>query len=154
MKLSLTEIQKQREAEPTRDSALAAFGERNYAERINPATGRKEWKVKVRGEKARGLMKELYRPYARIATERGEKIAAQTVHVNLKTRDGQPVVVREELADHVARRDGLHSARPYRGRPMRSHEVFANGHIHLGEPWPHQMKICPGCREKRRRRRG
>ena len=135
---------RQRALEPKREDLIRVFGESSYRERVNPATGRKEWRVRARGQKQMNALREMMSPAWRESKERGRKVEALVPKIKLT--DGTQVA--EWTAEDVCKRTGLREARRLRRMSMARGEKKVRlrcGH----RRWLHPEEtsgVCPyGC---------
>ncbi len=147
-KPDLASHEKQRQLEPKRDELVRVFGERAYRERVNPATGKKEWRVRARGKRQMDRLWEMMRPAWRESAARGQKLEALVPKVRLT--DGSTVA--EWTAETVCRSSGVREfSRIKRGSGARPDRRVSLRCGHLRWVGPDETSaVCPmGCGAQR-----
>lgn len=89
---------------------MRVFGESSYRERVNPSTGKTEWRVRARGKRQMAVLNEMMQPAWRESKARGRKVEALVPKTALN--DGSTVAA--WTAEDVCRRTGLRERRVYR----------------------------------------
>lgn len=93
---------------------------------------------------------EMQSEYRALDYELGQESVARTFpeheRETLKGADGTLERLPGPLAEQAARKKGMRPLiRWGRASQPDEHGLWANGHTHLGEPWPWVRESCPGC---------
>jgi len=91
-------------------------------------------------------LRDMGRKSKQMESELGQEIHARFGALAVRTPRGEMEHVREDVAERAIRKRNLRPVIRW-GRPSRpdTRGLWRNGHTHLGEPWPYQLKTCPGC---------